>query len=168
MAAVRAGVDVLAYPTPQSGPWTKDVLDAMKQARIALIPTLSLWRYELRHEPVSLADGFEETAIGQLRAWVRAGGVVLFGTDVGYMTEYDPTEEYALMAKAGMSFQEILMSLTTAPAERFAASKQFGRIAPGLVADLTVLRSDPSKHIRALADVGYTVREERLIYRSSR
>jgi len=168
MAAVRAGVDVLAHTTPQSGPWNESVLIAMKQARVALIPTLTLWRYELRHERTSVADGFEETAIDQLRSWVRAGGVVLFGTDVGYMTEYDPTEEYALMAKAGMTFPQILASLTTAPAERFGASKQLGRIAPGLAADLTIMRNDPSKDIRALATVQYTIRDGKLIYRSSR
>jgi imidazolonepropionase-like amidohydrolase len=168
MASVGAGVDVLAHTTPQSGPWKDSVLAAMKQARVALIPTLALWRYELRHERVSLADGFEETAIGQLRSWVGAGGVVLFGTDVGYMTAYDPTEEYALMAKAGMTFPQILASLTTAPAERFAASKQTGRIAPGFVADLTVLRNDPAKDIRALTAVEYAFRDGKIIFRAAR
>jgi imidazolonepropionase-like amidohydrolase len=168
MAAVRAGVDVLAHTTPQSGPWDETVLAAMKQAGVALIPTLTISRYELRHERVSIADGFEETAIGQLRAWRRAGGVVLFGTDVGYMTEYDPTEEYALMSKAEMTFPQILASLTTAPAERFGASKALGRIASGLAADLTVLRNDPSKDIRALATVQYTIRDGKFIYRASR
>jgi imidazolonepropionase-like amidohydrolase len=168
MAAMRAGVDVLAHTTPQSGPWNESVLTAVPQARVALIPTLSLWRYELRHERISLADGFEETAIGQLRSWVRAGGVVLFGTDVGYMTAYDPTEEYALMAKAGMTFPQILASLTTAPADRFGASTQLGRITPGLAADLTILRNDPSKDVRALAAVQYTMRDGTVIYRSSR
>jgi imidazolonepropionase-like amidohydrolase len=168
MAAVRAGADVLAHPTPQTGPWNDSVLAAMKQAGIALVPTLTLWRYELRHERVSLADSFEDTAVGQLRAWAGAGGVVLFGTDVGYMTDYDPTEEYALMSKAGMSFSQILASLTTAPAERFGAASQLGRIAPGLVADLTVLRNDPAKDIRAFARVQYTVRDGKVIYRSPR
>jgi imidazolonepropionase-like amidohydrolase len=165
MAAVGAGVDVLAHLTPQSGPWNESVLSAMKQARVALIPTLSLWRYELRHERVSVADGFEETAVRQLRAWVRAGGVVLFGTDVGYMTNYDPTEEYALMARAGMTFPQILASLTTAPAERFGDSMKLGRIAPGLAADLTVLEGDPSKDIGALAAVRYTIRDGKPIHK---
>lgn len=67
--------------------------------------------------------------------------MVLFGTDVGYMSEYDPTEDYVLMAEAGMTFRQILASLTTAPAERFGASKQLGRVASGLTADLTILRN---------------------------
>jgi imidazolonepropionase-like amidohydrolase len=168
MASVRAGVDVLAHTTPQSGPWNESILTAMSRARVALIPTLSFWRYQVRHERISVADDLEETAIGQLRGWVGAGGVVLFGTDLGWVTAYDPTAEYVLMAKAGMTFPQILASLTSAPAERFGASDQLGRIAPGLTADLTILRTDPSKDIRALAAVDYTIRDGRVIYRWSR
>jgi imidazolonepropionase-like amidohydrolase len=168
MAAVRAGADVLAHTTPQSGPWNERVLAGVKAAKVALIPTLTLWRYELRHERMSLADTFEETAVGQLRSWVDAAGVVLFGTDVGYMTQYDPTEEYVLMAKAGMTFPQILASLTTAPAERFGASAQTGRIATGYAADLTVLGHDPAKDIRALTAVRYTLRDGKIIFRAAR
>ena len=168
MAAVRAGVDVLAHTTPQSGPWNANVLTAMSQARVALIPTLSFWRYQVRHERISAADAVEETAVAQLRSWVNAGGAVLFGTDLGWVTAYDPTVEYVLMAKAGMTFPQILASLTTAPAERFGVSDRLGRIAPGLTADLTILRGDPSKDIRALAAVDYTIRDGNVIYRASR
>jgi len=71
------------------------------------------------------------------------------------------------MAAAGMSFRQVLASLTTAPAERFGESKQQGRIAPGLHADLVVLKDDPSKDIRALAAVQYTLRAGKIIYRAS-
>jgi imidazolonepropionase-like amidohydrolase len=168
LASVRAGVDVLAHTTPQSGPWTEEILAAMSRTRVALIPTLSFWRYQVRHERISAADGLEEAAIGQLRSWIGAGGVVLFGTDLGWVTIYDPTGEYVLMAKAGMSFPQILASLTTAPAERFGVANQLGRVAKGFVADLTILRADPTKDIRALAAVAYTLRDGKVIYRSSR
>jgi imidazolonepropionase-like amidohydrolase len=168
MASVRAGVDVLAHTTPQSGPWDKSVLAAMTNARVALIPTLSFWRYQLRHERISAADAVEDSAVEQLRSWVGVGGEVLYGTDLGWVTIYDPTSEYLLMAKAGMTFPQILASLTTAPAARFGSSSQLGRIAVGLTADLTVLRSDPAKDIRALAGVDYTFRDGKVIYRSPR
>jgi len=74
------------------------------------------------------------------------------------MSDYDPTEEYVLMAEAGMSFRQILASLTTAPAEQFGESKQLGWVAAGFQADLVILKNDPSKNIRALADVLYTLR----------
>jgi imidazolonepropionase-like amidohydrolase len=166
LAAVRAGVDVLTHTTPQSGAWDQSVLTEMTKARITLIPTLKLWRYEFRHERSSLADGFVDTAIGQLKAWSSAGGTVLFGTDVGYVSEYDPSEEYELMARAGMDFRQILASLTTTPATRFGASKELGRIAPGFLADLTVLRGDVSKDVRTFAAVQYALRDGKIIYRS--
>ncbi|MGH9631356.1 MAG: amidohydrolase family protein, partial [Bryobacteraceae bacterium] len=167
LAAIRGGADIIVHTTPQSGPWDETILKAMKERQVALIPTLKLWRYELRHDRISARERFVETAVGQLRAWLASGGVVLFGTDAGYMSDYDPSDEYALMAEAGMSFRQILASLTTAPAERFGESKQRGRVATGLVADLVVLSDDPSQNVRALANVRYTLRDGRLIYRSS-
>jgi imidazolonepropionase-like amidohydrolase len=104
-------------------------------------------------------------SLGQLRAWVALGGAVLFGTDAGAV-DYDPGEEYVLMSRAGMSFSQILASLTTAPAERFGESQTLGRIAPGFQADLVVLKGDPSRNIRVLADVQYTLRAGRLIYQA--
>ena len=73
LTAVRAGVDVIAHTTPQSGPWDETILAAMKERRVALTPT------------------------------------------------------YALMAKAGMSFRQILASLTTAPAGRLECPGAGGR-----------------------------------------
>ena len=165
LASVHAGVDVIGHTTPQSGPWDSATIVAMKAAGVALIPTLKLWTYEFRHERASLENRFVETAVGQLRGWNEARGVVLFGTDVGYMSDYDTLEEFVLMARAGMTTRQILASLTTSPAERFGASKEFGRIAAGMVGDLTVLRGDPSADVRAFAAVAYTIRDGRVIYR---
>ncbi|MBZ5707212.1 MAG: amidohydrolase family protein [Acidobacteriia bacterium] len=166
LAAVQAGVDIVAHTTPHSGPWDERILAAMKERRVALTPTLTLWKYYLRHDRVSAREQIADTEVGQLRAWVAAGGTVLFGNDLGAV-EYDPTEEYALMTEAGMSFRQILASLTTAPAERFGESKQLGRIAAGLQADLVVLKEDPSRNIRALTAVQYTLRDGKIIYRAS-
>jgi imidazolonepropionase-like amidohydrolase len=162
-AAARAGVDVIAHTTPRSGPWDDTILMAMKERRVALTPTLTLWKHFLRHDRVSVQEEVVRTAVGQLRAWVAAGGAVLFGTDLGAV-EYDPTEEYVLMAEAGLSPRQILASLTTEPAERFGESGRRGRIAAGLLADLVVLEGDPLTDVRAFATVRYTLREGRVIY----
>src|SRR5205085_2226844 len=92
---------------------------------------------------------------GQLHDWIAAGGEVLFGTDLGAV-DPDPADEYALMAEAGMSFPQVLASLTTAPADRFAPSEKTGRIAPGFQADLTVFAK--------LTDVRYTLRAGQIIH----
>jgi len=166
LTAVRGGVDIVAHTTPHSGPWDDTILAAMKDRRVALTPTLTLWKYYMRHDRFSAQEKVTNTEVGQLRAWSAAGGTVLFGTDLGAV-EYDPSEEYALMAQAGMTFLQILASLTTAPAEQFGSTNKLGRIAAGLQADLVVLNQDPSRNIRALTSVQYTLRAGKVIYRAS-
>ncbi len=161
-------MDVIAHTTPISGPWDEAVLVAIRQAKVALIPTLKVWTHLLR-DRASLRDLWTRNNVGQLRAWLASGGVVLFGTDIDAgMDDYDPSDEYALMAQAGMTFRQILASLTTAPAEKFGESGRLGRIVPGLVADLVVLNGDPSRDVRAFAAVRYTIRDGKLIYQATR
>jgi imidazolonepropionase-like amidohydrolase len=167
LAAIRGGVDVVVHTTPQSGPWDEAILAALKERPVALTPTLNLWKYFARHDRLSTQEQTIGVATGQLRAWLAAGGTVLFGTDLGAV-DYDPREEYALMAEAGMSLRQILASLTTAPADRFGESKRLGRIAPGLSADLVVLEGDPSSDVRALAAVRYTLRDGKIVHRAGR
>ncbi len=166
LAAVRNGVDIIAHTTPPSGPWDEPVLEAMRQTQVALIPTLKIWMHHLRHDRASQSDARAGIIIGQLRAWHESGGVILFGTDVGGMDDYDPTDEYVLMAESGMTFRQILASLTTAPAAEFGESGRLGRIAPGLAADLVVLEGDPARDIRAFATVRYTIGSGKLIYQA--
>lgn len=163
--AVDAGVDIIAHTTPHSGPWDESLLSAMADHRVALTPTLTLWKYYARHDRVSAQDKIIVNELSQLRAWVSCGGAVLFGTDLGAV-EYDPTDEYVLMSEAGMTFPQILASLTTAPALRFGDGDRLGRIAPGFDADLAVFRHDPSKSIRAFAGVRYTLRAGKIIFRA--
>jgi imidazolonepropionase-like amidohydrolase len=165
LTAVRAGVDIVAHTTPSSGPWDETILAAMKERRVALTPTLTLWKYYARHDRISAQDKIVQTEVGQLRAWIGTGGTVLFGTDLGAV-EYDPSEEYSLMAQAGMSFRQILASLTTAPAERFGESEKLGRVAAGMIGDLVVLSGDPAQDLRALTAVKYTIRGGKVIYKA--
>jgi imidazolonepropionase-like amidohydrolase len=164
LLAARAGIDVIAHTTPASGPWDQTIITAMKERGVALAPTLWIWKWYARHDRQSTQDKTVNAEVEQLRAWVATGGTVLFGTDLGAV-DPDPTGEYTLMAKAGMNFRQILASLTTLPADRFGKSASLGRVAVGLQADLVVLKNDPSKDIRALTDVQYTLRDGKIIYR---
>ncbi|MEX2150144.1 MAG: amidohydrolase family protein [Steroidobacteraceae bacterium] len=165
--AIEAGVDVLVHTTigPARTLWDAALVSQLVEQDIAVIPTLMLWPYELNRanvpaNAVELATG---DAIGQLRSFSAAGGQVLFGTDVGYMSHYDPTEEYRLMASA-LDPMQILASLTTAPAARWKESEQRGRVAAGLVADLVVLEADPGADAAHFAKVRCTIRGGRLIH----
>lgn len=165
LAAIRGGADVVVHTTPMS-PWDETILAAMKDRRVALNPTLHVWKYQARHVRVSTQERLTRTGVDQLRSWAAAGGGVVFGTDIGAV-DSDPAEEYALMAEAGMTFRDILASLTTTPAGRFGDSERLGRIAPGLEADLVVLKDDPASDVRALDSVQYTLRAGKVVYRAA-
>ena len=165
LAALNAGANVIAHTTPHYGNWDDAIFAAVTQKRPALTPTLSLWTYYARHDRTSAREKITEIATEQLRGWIAAGGIVLFGTDAG-ANQYDPVEEYQLMARAGMGFPEILASLTTTPSAFFGHSEKLGTIEPGREADLVILGSDPAQDISALGDVRYTLRSGKTIYKN--
>ena len=165
--AIEAGVDVLVHTTLGEGKtaWDAALIEQMRAADMAVIPTLKLFPYELvRAElPERIVAAATGDAVEQVRAYSEAGGQVMFGTDVGYMTDYDPTDEYRLMARA-LTPMQILASLTTAPAARWKEAGQRGRVEPGMAADLVVLAADPASDPANFAKVRCTVRAGRLTY----
>jgi imidazolonepropionase-like amidohydrolase len=44
--ALQSRVDILAHTTPSGGPWSSSLVESMKAAGMALIPTLTLWHVE--------------------------------------------------------------------------------------------------------------------------
>ncbi|MBT5241227.1 MAG: amidohydrolase family protein [Rhodospirillaceae bacterium] len=164
-AAINGGVDILAHAFPQED-WDRSILTAMLERDVALIPTLKMWRIE--GENFGQLEAFivrtTKLAQEQLNAFTNLGGQVLFGTDVGYITDFDPTDEYALMQKAGLSFAQILESLTTAPARRFGVADKTGRLEAGLDADLVVLEADPAADITAFASPALVIRRGETIF----
>ena len=83
---------------------------------------------------------------------------------MGYIEQSDTSEEFTWMSRAGMTFQQILASLTTSPAERFAFTSRSGRIAKEMDADLVVLTADPALDTSAFSKVRYTIRAGKVIY----
>lgn len=165
--AIEGGVDVLAHTVPQSPPWTRDFVGRLKNASTALIPTLTLFDFEARkgNESDEERQAWIAQMVDELRAYSQAGGDILFGTDIGYIDHYDTALEFTLMSQAGMSYQQILASLTTNPARKFGDSNRTGRIAKGMKADLAVLNADPAVDITAFSKVRFTIRNGNVIYR---
>ncbi|MGH7480543.1 MAG: amidohydrolase family protein [Longimicrobiales bacterium] len=167
--AIEAGVDVLTHTTIGRGNtvWEPALVQQLVTRNMALIPTLQLWSWELERAktPPDLVEAATDDAVEQLRVFSAAGGQVLFGTDVGYMSEYDPTEEYRLIMRT-LEPMQVLASLTTAPAARWKEEARRGRVAKGLDADLVVLDADPAADPASFARVRCTIRGGRLLYRS--
>lgn len=165
--AIVAGVDVLAHTAPMSPAWTPEFASRLVQAQIALVPTLTLFRSEGQQAKVPPDEiaRWVEHAIGQVRAFRSAGGEILFGTDIGYITDYDTAEEFGYLARAGLDFPATLRALTTAPAARLGRSAD-ARITSGSAADLVILADDPRVDLTALARVRATLRQGKFIYRA--
>ena len=166
--ALAAGVDVLVHTTlGEEAPWDAPTLKKMVASRMSIIPTFKLWKYELLKEgaPAPVIEMMVSKTLEELRDFTAAGGQFIFGTDVGYMREYDPTDEYVYLSKAGMTPMQILASLTTEPAARW-KDKNLGRVKAGFDADLVVLAGDPQVDVKNFAQVRCVFRGGKLIYAS--
>jgi imidazolonepropionase-like amidohydrolase len=153
-SAIEGGVDVLTHLVENPGELDGDTVAAIQKHGMAVIPTLQLFSRNRNLEKL----------LAQLDALKEAGVPILFGTDVGFVTDYDPAREYQLMDRAGLNFPQILATVTTAPAARYGFSQHKGRVAAGMDADLVVLGSDPAEEVSAWTDVRYTIRKGAIVY----
>jgi imidazolonepropionase-like amidohydrolase len=158
--ALNGGVDILAHTIPTEGSYTADELAQMKRQHTALIPTLTLWT-TVTPDPVG-QDRMVQAGVNELKQYFSEGGTILFGTDVGFTSKYDTTQEFEFMGRA-MGWKDILASLTTNPSGFFKAASK-GRVEKGMDADVVVLDADPAADVRNFAKVAYTIRAGRIIY----
>jgi imidazolonepropionase-like amidohydrolase len=135
----------------------------MQRRGVALIPTLTLWEEDYGPDTTGMR-AFVRAAQQELWPFAVRGGRILFGTDVGYITRYDPTREDVLMLEAGLDFSAILASLTTAPAQEFGFGARRGQLAAGFDADIVVIDGDPICDIRSLGRVLFTFKRGQVLY----
>jgi len=164
--ALQSGVDILTHTTPSDELWSSPFAQRLVAAHLALTPTLTLWDVEAtraKASPDYIQTGMTRAA-RQLQAFSDAGGQVLFGTDIGYIDQFNTSEELTWMSRAGLTFPQLLASLTTNPATRFGYASHSGRLAPGMDADFVVLDADPAKDVTALSKIHQVFRAGRQIY----
>ncbi len=158
--ALNGGVDILAHTIPTQDGFTAAELAQMKRQHSALIPTLTLWTTVVPDPRIQ--DQLVQTGVSELKAYFSEGGTILFGTDVGFITKYDTSQECEFMGRA-MGWQDVLASLTTNPSAYFKATKK-GRVEKGMDADLVILDADPAADVKNFAKVAYTIRDGKVIY----
>lgn len=158
--ALAGGVDILAHTIPWEGHYTDDELALMKRQHVALIPTLMEWTTVVSDPAV--AERLVQSGVDELKQYASRGGTILFGTDVGFQSGSETTQEFEFMGRV-MGWKGVLASLTTNPAEQFKATTK-GRVEKGMDADLVVLDADPAADVKNLAKVKYTVRGGEVIY----
>src|SRR6202021_3026620 len=101
-------VDVLPHSIEGTLGWNSSYLSRMKAANMTLIPTLKLFG----------SDDDLPGILDEVGSYQRMGGQILFGTDVGYLPDYDPSNEYSLMSRPGLTPIKTLAPLPPAPPDR--------------------------------------------------
>ena len=148
-------VDILAHSSEESDKWDRALSLRLKAANVTLVPTLTLFDQNHNFDSIKL----------EAKQYADVGGKIMFGTDIGYLPDYPSlTKEFGYLSQAGLSFPQILASLTTVPANRLGFGNQTGMIKKGMDADLVLLDGDPAKDINAFWHVAMTVRAGKIIY----
>ena len=153
--AIESGVDVLAHAPDTIAGVNADLLEKMVSRHMAMTPTLKLFSGSSHIDKIrDIVAQFHD-----------AGGRLLFGTDTGFLTDYDISEEYHQLQLVGLTFRDVLSMLTVNPSAEFHLESHAGRLRVGYDGDLTVLHDDPSGgDLRKFAHVLYAIRAGKVIF----
>ena len=159
-ASVRAGLDWIMHGNSM----TDEVIEELAESGIPLVPTIML--------PANIAEwgdlcgastasrehrmrSLEKTADTLHRAR-EAGVQLLAGTDTGFAItpygEWHAREMDLLATYAGLSPLQAICAMTKDAARTVNLEGQVGEVKPGQLADLIVVKGDPSKNIKTLLD----------------
>ena len=161
-SAVEAGVDTIDHGTflddatirlmKTRGTWLVPTMlapaTALAQARGGMLPPAT----------VPKAEEAAAAAIDSHRRAIAAGVKIAFGTDTGVSKHGDNAQEFALMVAAGMTPAQAIRAATVDAASALDRSAQFGRIAPGMAADIIAVDGDPLADVRELEDVDFVMK----------
>jgi imidazolonepropionase-like amidohydrolase len=155
--AMEAGVDVLAHTPEDTRGVDEPMLRRILAQHMTIIPTLKLFS---RDDNIASIRGLTYR-------FHEMGGPLVYGTDTGFLTDYDQGEEFRQLMLSGLGFREVLAMLTTAPAELFHRQEHEGKVMPGMRGDLTILGEDPaSGRPEAFTKVRYTIRAGNVIWQA--
>jgi len=157
--AINSGVDVLAHAADDTRGVDAALLQSAIDKNMAMIPTLKMFA-----STVTTDSHYMDPICAEVQQFHQLGGTLLFGTDVGYMTDYSTELEFVELGKSGLDFKTVLAMLTTNPAARMGVSASKGTISQGKLADLTILSADPATDLTNFSRVQAVVRSGKVIW----
>jgi imidazolonepropionase-like amidohydrolase len=164
--AVEAGVDSVEH-----GVYISDEdLKTMVARGIYYVPTLFIFEYA---QKLHTAEGFPgwkggvEIHAETFRRALRAGVKIAFGTDVGgFEWTINPSQEFSLMVKYGMTPAQAIDSATRSAATLLDLQDQIASIEPGKFADLVAVAGNPLADISLLGNVNFVMKGG-IVYKSA-
>jgi imidazolonepropionase-like amidohydrolase len=157
--AIDSGVDVLAHAADETEGVDQALLASAIRKNMAMIPTLKMFASTVTTDP-----HYMDPICNEVRQFHSLGGQLIFGTDVGYMTDYTTDLEFVELGKSGLDWKDVLGMLTSNPAARMGVSNLKGTVTPGQLADLTILSADPADQLTNFSRVQAVIRSGRVVW----
>jgi imidazolonepropionase-like amidohydrolase len=145
----------------ERGQWLVDAIDISKDPDAKYVP--AYWREktwphftesiikELDTDPLPVREKFVEHELDIVRKLQAAGVPFIAGTDTPAGVDVIPGaslhHELQRFVDAGFTPLQALQTATINPARFLGITKDFGAVAPGKIADLTLLDADPTESI---------------------
>lgn len=166
-AAIRAGVRSIEHASliddealrmaKEHGVWL--VMDVFNGDYIDEIGTRDGWPEEY------LRKNRETTQVQRdnFRKAVEMGVPLAFGSDAGVFPHGMNARQFAYMVANGMTPLQAIRAATLEPAKLLRKESEFGRIAPGLYADIIAAEGDPLADVTALEKVTHVIKAGQLV-----
>ncbi len=165
--AIMAGVETIEHGDDA----TAETFALMKQHNVAFCPTLSATESTTRYRGWKKGIDVDPAGITRKKSMFKlalASGVTICnGSDVGVFAHGTNALELELMVEYGMSPVAAIRAATSTNARILHRENDFGRIAPGLLADLVAVAGDPTQNIRQLRDVRLVMKGGQIVRRET-
>jgi imidazolonepropionase-like amidohydrolase len=155
--ASNAGIDSIEHGSILDD----EAVRVLKKNGTWLVPTLYQWFEDYGSLPPEMYEKNEYVKgkiSASVRAAVKAGVKIAFGTDAGAGPQGTGGKEFTALVEHGMTPLEAVRT-ATAHAATLMKFTDRGYLKPGLLADIVAVPGDPLQNIRVMEDVRFVMKD---------